>query len=167
MARNAFALIVAAALPLSAQQNVGAGAQRMSEPRSAFIEVAAASVGAALGVGYTYVAVGSCNKPEIVDGISLAPDVDECLVHAVAGIMIIAPVTSTIATRVARRYTRADGSTFGALLGSVVGTFAGLRLAMAIDHGDAEDWDLMPHAAIVLSQGTFAVLGSRLLALGR
>jgi hypothetical protein len=167
MIRNAFVLLAVATLPLAAQQNVGTGAQRISDPKAAVMEVVLASVGASLGVGYSYAALRLCGRPVVVDGVSLSRDDNGCLVHAITGMMIIAPVSSTIATRVARRYTQANGSTLGALLGSAVGTFAGLRLAMAIDHRDAEHWEVLPHAAIVLSQGTFAVLGSRLVGMVR
>jgi hypothetical protein len=115
------------------------------------IEALGGSLGSLIGVGA--VALTSCHGEDF-----------GCSVIRVGAGGVAGAIGATIGTSLTAHHTNSRRSVLGAALGAIVGTGVGLGVHYAFNHGsDRNLGDAVTVPIFVVSQGTFAALGSRLL----
>jgi hypothetical protein len=149
LACAAFAIIASDA---NAQQRSGTAA-RQSDPAAFLLESLGGSVGSLIGIGAV--------------GLSSRCGVDDlgCLILKVGAGGVLGAIGATIGASLAARYTGSPRSAFGAALGAVAGTGVGLGIHYVLNNSSDRNFDdpgvVVP--IFIISQGTFAAIGSRLL----
>jgi hypothetical protein len=158
-------LILIAAMTLAGEAAGQAVDPRLAPPRlesraaapmpnssgSLVVEALGGSVGSLLGVGA--IALTSCHGDDL-----------GCSIIRVGAGGVAGAVGATIGTTLAARYTNSRRSVVGAALGAVVGTGVGLGVHYAFNrNSDRNLGDAVVVPIFVLSQGTFAAIGSRML----
>ena len=113
------------------------------------VEVLGGSVGSLVGIGA--IALTSCHGDDL-----------GCSIIRVGAGGVAGAIGATIGTTIAARYTGSRRTVVGAALGAVVGTGAGLGVHYAFNrNSDRNLGDAVIVPIFVLSQGTFAAIGSR------
>ena len=115
------------------------------------VEALGGSLGSLAGIGV--IALTSCGGDDL-----------GCSIIRVGAGGVTGAIGATIGTALAARYTRSRRSVVGSALGAVVGTGVGLGVHYAFNrNSDRNLGDAVVVPIFVLSQGTFAAIGSRLL----
>lgn len=115
------------------------------------LETVGGSLGSLIGVGA--VALTSCVGDDL-----------GCSIIRIGAGGIAGAIGATLGTTLAAHYTKSRRSVVGAALGSVVGTGVGLGVHYAFNRNSDRNLDNAVVVPIfVISQGTFAAIGSRLL----
>jgi hypothetical protein len=128
-----------------------AGAPTPNTSRAFVVEALGGSLGSLVGIGA--IALTSCHGDDL-----------GCSIIRVGAGGVVGAVGATVGTTLAAHYTNSRRSVIGAALGAIVGTGVGLGVHYAFNrNSDRNLGDAVVVPIFVLSQGTFAAIGSRML----
>jgi len=138
-------------MPPRLESRTAAAAPIPNSSGSFVVEALSGSVGSLLGIGA--IALTSCHGDDL-----------GCSIIRVGAGGVVGAVGATIGTTLAAHYTSSRRSVLGAALGAIVGTGVGLGVHYAFNrNSDRNLGDAIVVPIFVLSQGTFAAIGSRML----
>jgi hypothetical protein len=123
-----------------------------SAPNSFLIEAVGGSVGSLVGIGLVGL-VSHCDVEDL-----------GCIITSVGAGGLVGAICATAGATIAARQTGSNRSVAGAAIGSIVGTGVGLGVHYLLNSGsDRNLGDAIVIPIFVVSQGTLAALGSRLM----